>query len=63
VTTNKLADNVKLTESERSQALVTQNAGLLNTEVSVGLLGSYSTALSVASTTLPAGQYVVTGEI
>jgi hypothetical protein len=63
VSTGKIADSAvtaaKLTASERSKAFQTQSTGLLNTEVSVGLLGSYTTALSVASTTLPAGQYVV----
>lgn len=63
VNSSKIANNAvtaaKLVESERSQAFQTQATGLLNTEVSTGLLGNYTTALSVTSTTLPAGQYVV----
>jgi hypothetical protein len=49
----------KLTPSERSEAFQTQNTGLLNTEMNTGLLGNYTTANSVVSRTLPAGNYVV----
>lgn len=64
VTTGKLAPSAvtagKLDEAERSQAFQTWNEGLLNTEISTGLLGNYGTATVAVERNLNPGLYVVT---
>lgn len=65
VTAGKIADSSvganQLTEAERSQVFVSDTSAGTK-EVANGLFGSYTSAQSVISLNLPAGNYVVTGQ-